>query len=112
MATALDVLETSWEPIDGSDFLLKPLDGKDMLRVSDAVTFDTKGRTLISAEACVVLLRYGLAGWKNFADKDGKEVMFSANQDDNMARIPFDIVRDIALSILDRSSVGAEDQKN
>ncbi len=112
MATALDVMEATWEAIDGSDFYIKPLDGKDMLRVSDVVTFDDKGRTLINAEACIVLLRHGLAGWKNFADSEGNAVVFSANAEENLARIPFNLVRTLALKIFLKSSLGAEDEKN
>lgn len=112
MATALGVLESTWEPLDGSDFHIRPLDGKDMLRVSDVVSFDKKGRTLISAEACVVLIRHGLIGWKNFADAEGNEVLFVTNQEENMTRLPFEIIRDLAMAILMKSSLGAEDQKN
>lgn len=112
MATALSVLEASWQEIEGSSFLVKPLDGKDMLRVSDVVTFDKKGNTLINAEACIVLMRHGLLGWKNFADDEGNAVVFSANQEDNLARIPFDLVRTLALTIFTNSSLGAEAEKN
>ncbi|MBW2636487.1 MAG: hypothetical protein JRC86_02980 [Deltaproteobacteria bacterium] len=112
MATALAIVEATWEEIDGSKFLIKPLDGKDMLRVSDVVTFDKKGRTLINAEACIVLMRHGLMGWKEFADAEGNAVVFSANQEDNLKRIPFTLVRDLALSIFTKSSLGAEDEKN
>lgn len=112
MATALDVMEAYWDEIEGSSFRLKPLDGKDMLRVSDAVTFDDKGRTLINAEACILLLRHGLVGWKDFADSEGNAVIFSANAEDNMSRIPFKLVRTLALKIFVNSSLGAEDEKN
>jgi len=112
MATALSVMTATWEEIEGSSFFIKPLDGKDMLRVSDAVTFDKAGNTLINADACIVLLTHGLLGWKNFADEEGNEVIFSANQNDNLARIPFNLVRTLALTIFTNSSLGAEAEKN
>ena len=111
MATALSVMEPTWETIDGSDFLIKPLDGKDMLRVSDVVKIEGNS-VLLTADACVVLLRHGLVGWRNFADAEGNQVLFTNNQEDNLARIPFNIVRSLAVAILARSNVGAEDEKN
>lgn len=112
MATALDVMAETWETLDDSGFLIKPLDGKDMLRVSDVVTFDDKGRTLFSAESCIVILRHGLKGWKNFNDSKGNQVVFDSNQEKNLARIPLGLVRNLALMILGKSELGAEDAKN
>jgi len=112
MATALGVMTAKWEEVDSSSFLIKPLDGKDMLRVSDAVTFDDAGNTLINAEACIVLLTHGLMGWKDFPDEEGNAVVFSASQKDNLARLPFNLVRSLALTIFTNSSLGAEAEKN
>ena len=112
MATAASVLTETWETLDGTDWLIAPLDGKDMLRVSDVATFDGKGRTLFNAEVCITAITHGLKGWRNFPDKDGNEVLFTSNQDVNIKRIPFDVVRNLAMLILGRSEIGAEDTKN
>ncbi len=112
MATALSVLAEKWEEVDGSKFLLSPLDGKDMLRVSDAATFNDKGQTLFNAEVCIVALRHGLKGWDDFKDADGKDVLFISDREKNLSRIPLDLVRTLAMIILGNSQLGAEDAKN
>ena len=112
MATAVGVLEATWEPVQDSEFYLKPLDGKDMLRVSEVVTFDRDKQALINAEACITLLRYGLCGWRSFKDAEGNEPVFGANQDDNLAQIPFNLVRPLAMIIFGKSELGAADSKN
>lgn len=111
MATALSVMEPTWETVKDTDFLIKPLDGKDMLRVSDVVKIEGNN-VLLTADACVVLIRHGLMGWRNFQDSKGNEVLFTNNQEDNISRIPFEVVRPLALAILTKSNVGPEDEKN
>lgn len=112
MATALSVLTEKWEEIEGSKFLLSPLDGKDMLRVADVTTFNDKGQTLFNADVCITALRHGLKGWDNFKDVDGEDVLFISDQEKNLSRIPLELVRTLAMVILGNSQLGAEDSKN
>jgi len=112
MATALDVIAATWEPIEGSEFLIEPLDGVDMLRVADVVHRDDKGVVFLRTDACITLIRHGLKGWKSFPDAKGNEVPFVASMDINLKRLPFSLVRPLATAILAKSSLGAEDEKN
>ena len=112
MATARKVLTPSWETIDGTDWLLKPLTGLEMEEVREGISINDDGSVTVNSKGCRAALYHGLKGWRNFPDEEGEEVPFSASaQLQNLERIPFELVQTLAMSILARSYVGDEDTK-
>ena len=54
-------------------------------------------------------LRYGLVGWENFSDENGKEIKFSAK---NIERIPPLLLSELSTEIVNRSELGEDATKN
>lgn len=111
MATASDVLTPSWETVNDTDFYLKPLSGIEFMEVAEDVKFDLDGNALISAKTCRVIMGYGLIGWRAYKDAKGVDIPFSASQRQNLARLELEDIKPITLAILEKSNLGAVDEK-
>lgn len=112
MATANDVMQPTWEAIDGTDYLVKPLESIEMLEVSESLSINDRNEVIFTAALCRKLLTYGLKGWRNFFDSSNEEVFFTRNQEENINRIPVGSIRPLAMLIFSKCRVGAEDEKN
>ena len=110
MASAIDVLGPTWVDIDGSEFYVQPLSGIEMMEVTEKVQVNDDGSVFISSAICKLLINYGLKGWRNFNDSKGP-VVFGQSQAMNISRLPLEVIRPLALEILDRSQIGEADEK-
>lgn len=111
MATAREVLAPSWETIDGTDWLLKPLTGLEMEEVREGIKVEDDGSVTIGAKGCRAALYYGLKNWRKFTDASGSEVQFVSSHIQNLDRIPFELVQTLARTIIDRSFIAEDDVK-
>lgn len=111
MATAAEVLTSTWEKINDSEFLLKPLSGIEFMAVGEHVRIDPKGNAILSAAAYRLVLEFGLLNWRNFRDAEGNEVYFDSSMAKNIDRLSFEDIKPIALCILAKSQIGDEAEK-
>lgn len=112
MATAAKVLTATWEEINGSEFLLKPLSGIEFMEVSEEVRVNqSTGDIQITAKAQYRALEKGLQGWRKFSDEDGNAVLFSGSMPQNISRLQMEDVKDIAIAIITRSQVVEDEAK-
>lgn len=111
MATARKVLAPSWETVDDTDWLLKPLTGLEMEEVREGITVNDDGSVTVGAKGCRAALYHGLKGWRNFPDESGAEEPFSTAQLQNLDRVPFELVQTLVTLILARSYLGDDDAK-
>ena len=110
MASAIEVLSPTWVEIEGSEFYLKPLSGIEMMEVTEKVQVNEDGSVFINSSLCKLLIHYGLKGWKNFNDSKGP-VVYGSSQAANIDRLPLELIRPLALEILDKSQIGEGDEK-
>lgn len=115
---ALTGLAPEWyTPDDQKDderptrYKIKPLDGLQFLEVAANGEIAPDGSFTPNHAGRLLLLRYGIKDWENVDDaaKDGKPLKF------NLARIKFlPVPHLVELSnvLLERSALGAQDQKN
>lgn len=94
---------------DPTRYYIKPLDGLQFMEVAANGDILKDGSFIPSHTGRMLLLRHGLKGWENVLEPDGKPLEF------NLARIKFlnaNHLIELTNEILERSSLGAEDQKN
>lgn len=111
MATARKVLAPSWETVDDTDWLLKPLTGLEMEEVREGIKVNDDGTVTVNAKGCRAALYHGLKGWRNFPDESGVDVPFGNAQLQNLDLVPFELIQTLAASILARSYLGDDDAK-
>lgn len=85
-------------------FQLKALDGKQALEVLSGVHGGS-----MSPECVNSCLKYGLVGWENFTEADGKPIKFVPT---NYGRIPPETLSEIIGVIIDHTQLGEDDKKN
>lgn len=90
-------------------FKLRGLTGMEFLAVHEKA-IERDGVYILGTEAQKTALKYGLVGWENFYDKNTM-VEFSRKPEDNLARIPFDVIKDLTNKILDSTELSGDDEK-
>ena len=80
--------------------IMRQIGGKD----GDAIN-------LVGDSASVILLAC-LTGWKNYRQADGSEAPFEKNMDKNLNRIPGGWRMELALEVINRNQMTADDEKN
>ena len=105
---------TSWEH-SGTQFMLRPLPHRIMLRLAN----------LESTDQVELLIRAGIAGWSNLVQADGtvvsaklKSALIShievkdALTPESLDCIPFQLIGELSSQILKANQLGEEDAKN
>lgn len=86
-------------------FKLQPLSGTQFMEVLCEI--DAEGH--YTAKGLLLALKYGLCGWDNFCESNGGAIPFAPV---NFGKIPPMIVHEVALEIINRSSLGEKERKN
>lgn len=114
---ALKALTEHWFTPEDEDaenptqFNVRGLSGLEVLELSQVMQTANNGDVILGADAIKILLSRGLIGWKDFYDEDNSEVKFTANQQVNIARLPFIACKAIADEIFKRTEILAPDKK-
>ena len=103
------IVEDDREDENPTKFDLKPLDGQQYMGVMAEGNLDKDGMMSFSESTMKTTLRYGLVGWENFDDADGKKVKFSRL---NFGRLPVGVLTEIFSEIIRLSSLDEDDSKN
>lgn len=90
-------------------FRLRPLNGLQYMEVISELSRGDDGQLRISGKGMKLALQYGLVGWSNFRDSDGKEIKFNPV---NVEKIPPVILSELAGEIINRSEIGEDERKN
>ena len=117
MAITIDTkVAATWytpESQEGDDkpasFKLKPLIGEDHMSVFAETEADRRGDLKLTSIGLKSAIHQGVVGWKNIFDENGKPMKFNKF---NLSRIPMEILSDLAAEIVNRSTLGDEDEKN
>ncbi len=84
-------------------FKIKPLDGEQYMSVMLETKTDPDGNLSLSSAGMNMALKYGLVGWENFDTPFSKA---------NFGKIPAIVLISIASEIVNRSTLGGEQEKN
>lgn len=103
------ITENDRESEDPTKFTLKPMDGVQYMGVMAEGNIDADGMMSFSERTMKSALRYGLVGWDNFNDGDGKKVKFSRLQ---FGQLPVEVLTEIFSEIISISTVDEDDSKN
>lgn len=113
---AISIIVPSWyvpKSEEGKEsptrFKLRGLTGMEFLAVHENAK-ERNGGYVLGTDAQKAALKYGLVGWEGLNDDKGP-VEFSRIQDDNLARIPFDVIRELTNEVLARTELSGEDEK-
>ena len=109
LTTADYIPERNKDIGDPTVFKLKPLSGRRYMEIMPELKTDENGETSVSGKGLWMAIKFGLVGWDNFYDEDGKELKFNMI---NIEKIPPVTLIDLAGEIINRSEVGAEERKN
>lgn len=90
-------------------FKLTPLNGMQYMEVISEITTDTNGDSRLSGTGMNRAIKYGLTGWENFPDENGKAVKFNPIA---IRKIPPVILAELAREIVSKSELGVSEQKN
>lgn len=115
---------------NATKFVLGALDTRLMTSLADK-SFETittaDGDQVAKANQLTIaynMVKFGLKGWTNYTDEDGNPVEFKQGttnvggkaypcvQDDLLARLPLELVMELAAAIQDVNSVSEQDSKN
>lgn len=113
--TALSgLVEQEYIPEDDKDsenptvFRLKPLNGMQYMEVMSEVK--RVGDFLrVSGDGLKLAIKYGLVGWKDFYDENGKDVKFNPH---TVLRVPSDVLAELADKIISISRLEGTEIKN
>lgn len=100
------VLESERDKPNKTIFRLRPLTSIEMMEVTEIKA--TIGQTAARLRA----LFYGLRGWQDFLDGNGKPVEFSGLLDQNLSRLTVENIVELAAEIIVTSKVQEKDRKN
>ena len=109
LTTADYIPENDKESSEPTAFKLKPLNGMQYMEVIAELKTDENGEASLTGKGLGLAIKFGLAGWDNFCDEDGKNLKFNRL---NIVKIPPIILTELAGEIINRSEVGAEERKN
>ena len=90
-------------------YKIKPLNGLEFLEVVANGTHNNEGEFMPDHKGRLILLRLGVKDWENVTDASGENYVF------NVARIkyiPMPHLIELVNTILERSALGAEAEKN
>lgn len=103
------IIEEDRDDEEPTTFKLKPMDGQQYMGVMAEGNLDNDGMMSFSERTMKQTLRYGLVGWDNFNDAEGKAVKFSRM---NFGRLPVTVLTELFSEIINISSLSEEDSKN
>jgi len=103
------IIESDRDSETPTIFKLKPMDGQQYMGVMAEANMDQDGMMTFSERTMKNTLRYGLVGWNNFPDEEGKEVKFSRH---NFGRIPVTELTELFSEIIRISSISEDESKN
>jgi len=103
------VIESDRGSENPTTFKLKPMDGQQYMGVMAEANMDQDGMMSFSERTMKNTLKYGLVGWDNFPDEDGKDVKFSRLA---FGRIPVAELTELFSQIIKMSSVSEDEGKN
>ena len=89
-------------------FVLKPLSGRDALRIKSGYKFSDDGMMSISSSVLEHAIQKGLVDWKNVCN-DGREIPFKKNK---VFELPGSLLQQIAMKIIEISDIQEEEEKN
>lgn len=92
-----------------TSFDLKPLNGLEYMEVISELKTDSEGVSRLSGEGLKKSIRYGLVGWDNFNDEQGRKVKFNKF---NVSKVPPLVLAELASEIINVSETGNEERKN
>jgi len=100
------VLESDKDAAQPTIFRLRPLQAHEYLAAGEIMSTQTRG------DAYAYILQRALLGWSFFADEDGKEVKFSSNQAENIARLTISQLPLLGAKVLEVSALDEAERKN
>jgi len=103
------IIEDDRESESPTVFKIRPLDGQQYMGVMAEANMTSDGDMTFSESTMKKTLRYGLTGWNNFPDADGKDVKFSRV---NFGRIPVEGLTELFSEIIRVSSMSEDETKN
>ncbi len=92
-----------------AEFTLKPLNGLEYMEVIGQLINDEDLGWQITGRGLRIAISYGVIGWTEFNDADGKEIKFSKN---NVKLLPSVILGELADKIINISEIGEAERKN
>lgn len=110
---ASNKITASWfEPAGQDDatvktrFFVKPLTGAQYLKVIE--TLHTASQT----DGQLMALRYALVDWQDFMDDAGAVKFQTGDMNENISRLPWQIISALSKHILEISDIGSAERKN
>lgn len=103
------IIEDDRDSDNPTKFRLQPMDGQQYMGVMAEANMDDDGMMSFSETTMKKTLKYGLIGWSNFVDEDGKDVKFSRN---TVGRVPVTVLTELFSEIIRMSSVSDDETKN
>lgn len=103
-----------WYTPEGQDepvtaFNLKPLTAREGAEVFSSISFHGEsGGATLTYETSSLAIKHGLIGWRNFFDREGKEIEFSK---ENINRLPPLVFLSVATVIINSTVFGEEEKK-
>jgi len=103
------VLKAQKEESDQTQFMIKPLTGLEHMEVLALADAGDQGQMIYAGKSLKLALMFGLKGWENLCDQDGKAIEFNRLNIDLLP--PLDL-HELAQEILTRSELTSTERKN
>ena len=88
---------------------IKPLDGEQYMEVFTESEQTRGGDLKLTGLGLKMTLRYGVIGWDNIFDENGKVLKFSPH---NMKKLPMEVLAEVSSEIINISSPDEDETKN
>lgn len=88
---------------------IKPLDGEQYMEVFAESEQTRSGDLKLTGLGLKMTIRYGIIGWDNIFDSNGKKLKYSPH---NIKQLPMEVLSEVASQIMDISSPDEEESKN